>query len=327
MNRAFRWLRHTSVIAATLIPLGAIAEPSSAFQQRYIQVDTQGYSLADFQDYYHVERRNTYYHGEPPENEYQQFVEKVRDGWIDKILMQRYAIEQEQAFSVKQLENFEQQVNAYSQRMEKMEGWGEVKDVYLPVLRQRLERESIAKQLEETTKAQVSVTESEAKAFYNQHPEKFTQPPRVRASLILIHVAPSAGTEVWQQAKTELERIRFEITNGADFAEMATLHSTDPTADQGGDMGYLHQGQISQTAEQELAKLKLGELSPVISLLNGQALFKLDERLSSVFHSFAEVAPRATGLKLQQKQEETWTEFLQSLRDNAKIDILIKVEE
>lgn len=326
MNRAFRWLRSISVIAAAMIPLAAIAEPSSAFQKVYVQVDSERYSLADFQDYYHVERRNTYYHGEPPENEYQQFVEKVTDDWIDKILMQRYAMEQDQVFSVKQLEAFEQQVNTHAQRMENVEGWEEVKDAYLPILRQRLERESIAKQVEETIKAKVSVTEAEAKAFYNKHPEKFTQPPRVRASLILIGVAPSAGSAVWQQARTELERIRFEITNGEEFAEMATLHSTDPTADQGGDMGYLHQGQISETAEKELANLSLGELSPVITLLNGQALFRLDERLSSVYHSFAEVAPRATGLKLQQKQEETWSAFLQALRDNAKIDILIKVE-
>jgi hypothetical protein len=293
-----------------------------AYRQIYAMVDGESELLVSFQDFYQYKRRNKYYHGQPPEAEYQTFVKTVRTEWLDQILLQHYLAKNNPDYTYDTVE-VDSQVVRFDEQMQTVASWPLVRELYLKVYRQRLVRDLLYRAYQDKLRAETKLTEQEALAFYQQHPEKFTQPPRSRVSLILLAVDPSAGSLAWQEAKQQLDQVRFRLVNGEDFAETAAELSTDPTAQNGGDMGFVHEGSISGTAEEALTDIKPGEMTQVLTLLNGVAIFKLTERIPAEHHEFAAVKQRASDLALQNKQVSVWQDFIESLRKDAKIEILL----
>lgn len=305
-----------------LVYVNPVAALPDAYTLPYINIDGNPHLVAEFQDFYQFKRRNKYYHGQPPETEYQSFVDSVREEWIEQILLDNYLRASNIEIPIDQQE-IDTRAKKFEEQMVGVPSWKEVGPAYMPIYRKRLVRDLIYRSYKAQLFEETQVSETDVKVFYDKHPEKFTQPMRNNVSLILIGVAPSAGGVVWKEARTEMERIRFEIANGRDFAEMAEVYSTDPTADQGGDMGVVHKGSISSIAQTALNEIEPGDLTPVLTLLQGVALFKLNERFESEHHSFAEVKQRAAGLCLQNKQQQRWLGLMDDLRQKAKVDILI----
>ncbi|QSX30487.1 peptidyl-prolyl cis-trans isomerase [Shewanella cyperi] len=312
-----------------LTPSVLAEEPSPAselppsYTQIYARIDGTPELLVSFQDFYQYKRRNKYYHSQPPEAEYASFLEGVKREWLEQIVLQNYLQQQKPDFRVDNNE-VDAQVARFNEQMQNNPDWPLVKEAYLKVYRQRLLRDLLYRAYKDEFEKSVTVSEDEARQFYEQHPEKFTQPPRNRVSLILMAVDPSAGAEAWDSTRKQLEQVRFRIVNGESFAEMAREISTDPTAENGGDMGFVHKGSISNIADEALAKIVPGEMTPVLMLLNGMALFRLDERLPEQHHSFDEVKQRATGLVLQDKRVASWDKFITDLTQQAKVEILIQ---
>jgi len=90
----------------------------------------------------------------------------------------------------------------------------------------------------------VDVTEAEAKAFYDGHPEYFTEPETIRASGILIKVDMKTDAVKKEEARKKLEEIQKREKKGEDFAILAKDFSQDATAAQGGDLGTIPRGRM-----------------------------------------------------------------------------------
>jgi len=65
------------------------------------------------------------------------------------------------------------------------------------------------------------------------------------------------------EAKKRILEIKQRIDGGADFAEQAKRYSQDGSAQQGGDLDWLSPGQTVPEFEEELNKLKVGEIGMV----------------------------------------------------------------
>jgi len=76
----------------------------------------------------------------------------------------------------------------------------------------------------------------------------------------------------------EAVRIREQIINGADFAEMARRHSISPTADKGGEIGTMHIGAMYWWVEETLLATEAGEITPVVHVKNGYSILKVHGR-------------------------------------------------
>jgi len=160
------------------------------------------------------------------------------------------------------------------------------------------------------------------RAFYKANPELFREPERLRASVILVKVDPSAAGAQWQQTLEQVQALRQRIVDGdASFEEVAREYSDDPSASQGGDMGYMHEGMLGETAEDALAELQPGEVSEPLVLLEGVTLMRLDERRDPRQREFAAVAERARDLLTEHRAERRWEEFLAGLHERASIEV------
>ena len=90
---------------------------------------------------------------------------------------------------------------------------------------------------------------------------------QTRARHILIKSKEGVTDE---DAKSRLSRLRERIATGADFAELAKVHSDDPSATKGGDLGWISPGDTVPEFERVMNQLRDNEISmPVQSPFAG----------------------------------------------------------
>lgn len=263
--------------------------------------------------------RQTYYHGRPPgAEEYIEFRKDVADRMIERRLL----LEEAQRRKLRPDETaIDAQIAQYEARYGDTERWQSEGPAMVAALRQRFEEDSVLEALESDMRSVAAPDEDELTAFYRDNPDLFTEPARKRVALILIAVAPSAGAAALAAGREEADRIVERLSAGADFAELAAQYSSDASAANGGDMGYMHEGTLSPDAEAAIAELNIGGVSEPVRVLEGIAIFKLLETRAAELQSFADVRDRAENLWIRQAGEQQWQKLVAELRAGSEIDI------
>jgi parvulin-like peptidyl-prolyl isomerase len=188
-------------------------------------------------------------------------------------------------------------------------------------MRQRLENESRLQILEARVRDVPAPSEAQLRAYYDAHPETFTEPEQTKVSIILLKVDPSSSAEVWDAARKEAAALHERLKKGADFAELARMHSGDASAAQGGDMGYIHRGMLGELAQKAIDALKPGQNTAPVELLEGIALFRLVERQKPNLNDLATVKARAHDLWRRDEGERAWKGLIAKLRRETPIEL------
>jgi foldase protein PrsA len=169
----------------------------------------------------------------------------------------------------------------------------------------------------------VTVTDDEVKAYYDNHKADYTKPEVRDARHILISPFPTAAgggaaitaTESdWEAAKAEAEKVRGEIQNGADFGAEARKYSDDAaTRDSGGELGNIVRGQTVPEFEQAVFSLKKGELSQPVKTEYGYHLIQVTDITPEAQLPYDQVKEKIRSSLLATKQAQTWDVWLQGI--------------
>jgi len=178
--------------------------------------------------------------------------------------------------------------------------------------------------IEKTIVSKVTVSEADAKKFYDDNPDKFIKPEAVKASHILIGVDQKATAEEKKAAKEKAEKLHKELVAGADFAALAKGNSTCPSSQQGGDLGYFGKGQMVPAFEAAAFALKPGEVSEVVETNFGYHVIKVTDKRAMEKVDFKEARPRIEDFLKNQKAGAAVNEYLEEARKTAKIEMLLK---
>ena len=92
---------------------------------------------------------------------------------------------------------------------------------------------------------------------------------------ILIPVPESARPEQIEAAQRKAEEVYTQLNLGADFAKMAISVSADQRALQGGDLGWVKQGQLPTIFADVIPKMSPGEISKPLRSASGFHIIKL----------------------------------------------------
>ena len=125
-------------------------------------------------------------------------------------------------------------------------------------------------------------------------------------------------------AKRKLVNLRERILAGSDFGELAKLNSDDSSAVNGGDLGWLQQGDTVPEFEQMMSSLKAGETSPSFKTTFGWHLMQVLERRKADV-SGERKTMEARQILRERKSDEAYQEWLRQLRDRAFVEY--RVEE
>jgi peptidyl-prolyl cis-trans isomerase D len=127
--------------------------------------------------------------------------------------------------------------------------------------------------------------------FYDQHPERYNQPERVRARHVLLRVAPGASEEEVALVRTRAEAALARIQGGEDFAAVASELSEDPGSKaQGGDLGFFARGQMVPAFEEVAFSLEPGQTSELVKTDFGFHVIRVEERKAAEERSFDDAA-------------------------------------
>lgn len=294
--------------ADTAVQTGSAADAPPVFAR-------VGDVVITWQDYdaaFAAAARAKFYHGRPPEAEVAALQREVGDRLVTNVLLlaeaRRRGLEPDNAAITQRLEQHEQHNRDNKQ-------WQQMRAQWLPVLTRRLQEESLLSRLESAVRNVPPPEEKQAREYYAAHPDKFTEPEQLRLSIILLRVDPSSPTAAWEQAHAEAQDILKQLHAGADFAELARKHSAEAdSAKQGGDMGYLHGGMLPDTAQEVVDKLKPGETSDPVRLLEGIAILRPTDRKPPKLNSFEAVRERARDLWLKEEKDRVWQSLIAQLK-------------
>ena len=152
-------------------------------------------------------------------------------------------------------------------------------------IRQQL---SIQKVINHEVVAKITVTDQDISDFYNQNRAQFNVTEtqyRVAQIVVTPHKDPGLRNRKNDDATTDAEARRKaaaleqQLTNGADFAQVAMDYSEDPaTAGSGGDLGYVPESSLAQSdpaLRKEVLSLKPGQVSGVLALRDSYRILKL----------------------------------------------------
>jgi parvulin-like peptidyl-prolyl isomerase len=313
---SFALLGVSNIIAAPAAPAkaGSTVESNTVFAKVGDTVITR----KEYDEAFGTASRGKFYHGKPPENEIAVLQREVGDKLVARVLLLREAKRRGLRPDAAEIQKT---VQTYEQRYANSEQWKKNRAQVLPGLTARLEEDNILSQLEAATRANVKADTKDAKAYFLKHPEKFTEPEKLRVSVILLMVDPSSPKEAWAKTDEEAKGLLKLLRSGADFAELARKHSADPSAKQGGDMGYLHEGMLPDGTQEVLSKLKPGETTETLRLLEGIAVFRMVDRKPAQAHPFDEVKARAQELAQRDQSEAAWITFVADLKKKTPTQI------
>jgi peptidyl-prolyl cis-trans isomerase C len=153
-------------------------------------------------------------------------------------------------------------------------------------------------------KIQTQISDSAARAFYDQQAASAKGGAQIHARHILVKTEEKAK-EVYEL-----------IAHDGDFVELAKKHSTGPSGPNGGDLGFFGKGQMVPEFEKAAFALKEGEVSQPVKTKFGWHLIKLEARRETSFPSFASLKDRIVKHLAQQKTREVGA----ALRKDAEIE-------
>jgi parvulin-like peptidyl-prolyl isomerase len=86
-------------------------------------------------------------------------------------------------------------------------------------------------------------------------------------------------------------------------------------------MGYLHRGMLPQTAQDVVDKLKQGDVSDPLRLLEGIAVFRLTDRKPPKLNPLESARERARDLWLREQGERAWVSLVARLKQETPIHV------
>src|SRR5688572_2570035 len=159
-------------------------------------------------------------------------------------------------------------------------------------LRRNLERSMMVSQVQRNEVIEkISVSDEEARAYYEAHRTEFTTPSELTLREILIEVPVSdRGVNVAQddEAKAKAEEIRQRLLKGEPFARLAADVSASASKANGGLIGPLRSEELAPQLRLVLEKLKVGEVAEVIRTTRGYQILKLESRTDTKVRTFEE---------------------------------------
>jgi parvulin-like peptidyl-prolyl isomerase len=185
-------------------------------------------------------------------------------------------------------------------------------------LKRSIERSVMRRQaLNRDVESKVTVTDAEARADYDARRAEFDKPAAVHLQEIVL-----AGS--LEENEGPLRQIREKLAAGGDFAALAKVHSTAPTAPSGGDLGWLKRGEMNPEIETVAFALGPGALSEPLTVPGGVRLLRLVEKTEGGMVPFDQARADIIKRLTQQRSEKAYDAYLEDLRKNALIEIKVR---
>ncbi len=219
--------------------------------------------------------------------------------------------------------------------------------VSMKEFKQDLVQEVKMKKLVDTLQ-RVSITEADAKKFYNENKDKFKYPDKVRASHILISANPEEIKQTLKADKKNEKLSEAELDNlvkkemdeklkkaqsilaevkkdPSSFANVAKEKSDDvASAKQGGDLGFFGKEEMVEAFSKQAFSQKPNTISDIVKTPYGYHIIMVTDKKTAGIDTFDNVKYEIILYLENEQKVQALDDFISSLKKYAKIDYVNK---
>jgi peptidyl-prolyl cis-trans isomerase SurA len=143
--------------------------------------------------------------------------------------------------------------------------------------REQIRNEIIMQRLvDHEVDSKIQVSDAEIDTYMAAEKAAAADRVEVDVSQILVRIPENASPEQIAARKARADEVARQLRTGADFAKMAATYSDAPDALQGGAVGWRDPNRLPPVFATELAKMKPGQVTPVVRTNVGFHILKLN---------------------------------------------------
>ncbi len=180
------------------------------------------------------------------------------------------------------------------------------------------EQMTLSRMVGKYVRAGIAVDEAEVRAYYDRNRASYTMPEEVRLRQIYFplpdNATPDQIADTKSQALAECERAK----KGEDFLQLVREHSQGAESPDG-DLGFMERQNMQPEIEEAARELKAGEIAGPILCGGGFHIIRMEETRVQV-KPFEKVKEEIMNTLYQQKMDNSYRTWLQSLRSDANIE-------
>lgn len=168
--------------------------------------------------------------------------------------------------------------------------------------------------------ANITISDDQVKQFYDNHPDLFQQQQQVRASHILIKLAPDADEAAKKAAMEKVVQVQKRLKDGEDFATVAKELSEGPSAGNGGDLGFFDKGKMVKPFEDAVFTMKVGDVSDTVQTQFGYHIIKVTGEKPARKLPYDEVKADIAGHLKNNQVKTDLDAYIEKLKGSAQIE-------
>ena len=155
-------------------------------------------------------------------------------------------------------------------------------------------------------------SDAEIQAYYQQHQNEFRSGEEVRVRQILVN------------DETVAKDILEKLKGGASFEELSSQLSRAPNAKRGGEIGYVSRGEVPKMFEDEIFRLRAGQVSEIIRTDSSFHIFKVEERRPPGTLDLDAATPLIQSRLREEAVRERLAQLVASSRSQMNIAVLTR---
>jgi peptidyl-prolyl cis-trans isomerase SurA len=226
---------------------------------------------------------------------------------VDEVELSEELSERMKRFGAKTLDEFEALIK----------GQGLTFDAVKKRLRDSLR---VSKVIRRRVSLRVSVTDPEITRYIEENRSKLDTGLSYHARHILL--VPASDTDAgWEAERIRADMIRGQVADGGDFGELAKQNSRDASAKEGGDLGSLRRGELSQEIEDQILALRPGEVSRPYRSQLGYHVFRLESKETLDGEALQRVRQQVREILYRQKYDTRMEAWLKEIKQRAIIEV------
>ena len=310
-------MKHLSklIIVAVFIVLTGFAANAEVIDRVIAIINDDIITLKDFEAYIKVEKRTKF----TSIDEYfrnQQMKEKL-EMYVEGILIKQQAKKLGIAATDQEVNNFIEGIKKQNLitdaelreqlRKDNVTYAQFTEGIRLNILRTRL--------LMRVVSTEINITENSLKSYYDSHQDVFRDQE--------FHLQQIFISGQHRDIKERAEKAYKDLTAGKPFADVARGISDDPSAKQGGDIGFVKRSDLLPTLRDSLNNLAPGSFTPIIPTPYGLHILKLIEVKKVEVLPYEAVKNAINERMVMEESNKRYRTYMDKLKKTSYIEVKI----
>jgi len=162
---------------------------------------------------------------------------------------------------------------------------------------------------------EVNITENALKSYYDSHQDYFKEEE--------FHVQHIFISGQHKDIRERAEKAYKQLTAGTPFEEVARNLSDDPSARQGGDIGFVKRSDLLPTLREALSNLQPGAFSTVVPTPYGLHIMKLIEVKKVGVQPYEEVKKVVGERMMMEESTKRYRDYIDKVKKSSYIEVKI----